>query len=184
MRSPTIRLDRRIYADQDGGCHAYVIDGASMKVIGMVVMPADDLESPSINPKTGTLYQNLANGGGFAIVDPATLHVFKVVDTPQLTDNHAPVFAPEADQVLVAGKNGILSAYTPDGVLVEVSQFSRISISAAPARRERSWCARAKGSLARSPRAPDRRRGCSLASTPGARESTRSASMRAPATFG
>lgn len=99
MRSPTIRLDRRIYADQDGGGHAYVIDGASMKVIGKIVMPADDLESPSIDPKTGTLYQNLANDGGFAIVDPATLHVFKVVDTPQLTDNHAPVFAPEADQV-------------------------------------------------------------------------------------
>lgn len=108
----------RIYADQDGGGSVYVIDGATMKLIGTMTMPADDLESPSVDPKTGTFYQNLANGGGFAVIDPATMKVVNVVKTPQLEDNHALVFAPAANQLIVSGANGILSAYTPAGTLV------------------------------------------------------------------
>jgi hypothetical protein len=108
----------RIYADQDGGGNVYVIDGATMKLIGTIAMPSDDLESPSVNPATGVLYQNLANGGGFAVIDPSTMKVVKVVKTPQIEDNHPLVFAPQANQVLVAGVNGVLSAYTPEGVLV------------------------------------------------------------------
>jgi hypothetical protein len=109
---------RRIYADQDGGGSVYVIDGATMKLIGTITMPADDLESPDVDPKTGILYQNLANGGGFAIVDPATLKVVKVVKTPQLQDNHPLVFSRAANQVIVGGENGVLSAYTPEGTHV------------------------------------------------------------------
>jgi DNA-binding beta-propeller fold protein YncE len=108
----------RIYADQDGGGNVYVIDGATMKVIGTIAMPADDLESPSVDPKTGMLYQNLANGGGFAIVDPKSLKVVRVVKTPQLQDNHPLVFAPAANQIIVGGENGVLSAYAPDGTHV------------------------------------------------------------------
>jgi hypothetical protein len=108
----------RIYADQDGGGNVYVIDGTTMKLLATIAMPADDLESPSVDPKTGRLYQNLANGGGFAIVDTTTMKVIKVVKTPQLQDNHPLVFAPAADQVIVGGVNGVLSAYTPDGTHV------------------------------------------------------------------
>ncbi|MGA8534726.1 MAG: hypothetical protein WB615_11500 [Candidatus Tumulicola sp.] len=108
---------RRIYADQSGGADVYVIDAASMKLLGAIAMPADRLESPSVDPKTGTLYQNLENGGGFAAIDPATMQVIKVVKTPELQDNHALVFAPGANQVAVAGVNGVLSAYAPDGTL-------------------------------------------------------------------
>jgi DNA-binding beta-propeller fold protein YncE len=108
----------RIYADQDGGGNVYVIDGKTMKLIGTIAMPADDLESISVDPATGTIYQNLANGGGFAIVDPGTLGVLKVVKTPQLEKNHPLVFAPAANQVIVGGINGVVSAYTPDGTLV------------------------------------------------------------------
>jgi hypothetical protein len=109
---------RRIYADQDGGGSVYVIDAATMKQIGTIAMPADDLESPAVDPKTGVLYQNLANGGGFAVIDPATLKVVKVVKTPQLQDNHPLTFSPSADQVIVGGANGVLSAYTADGTHV------------------------------------------------------------------
>ena len=108
----------RIYADQDGGGNVYVVDTATMKVLGSITMPADDLESPSVDPKTGILYQNLANGGGFAMVDPASMKVVNVVKTPELQDNHALVFAPGANQVIVSGVNGVLSAYTPQGTLV------------------------------------------------------------------
>jgi hypothetical protein len=108
----------RVYADQDGGASVYVIDGATMKLIGTIAMPADDLESPAVDPSTGVLYQNLANGGGFAVIDPVSLKVTKVVKTPQLTDNHPLVFVPGANQVIVGGTNGVLSAYTPDGTHV------------------------------------------------------------------
>jgi hypothetical protein len=109
-------LRHRIYADQDNGTgNVYVIDSASMKHIGTIPMPADDLESPAIDPRTGILYQNLANGGGFAVVDPRRLKVLRVVRTPQIEDNHPLVFSTFADQVVVGGRNGILSAYTPSG---------------------------------------------------------------------
>ena len=108
----------RIYADQDGGASVYVIDGETMKRLGTITMPTDDLESPAIDPKTGVLYQNLANGGGFAVVDPASLKVVKVVKTPQLKDNHPLVFSPAANQVIAGGVNGVLSAYAPDGTHV------------------------------------------------------------------
>jgi DNA-binding beta-propeller fold protein YncE len=107
----------RIYADQGGGGNVYVVDGASMKLLGTIAMPADDLESPAVDPKTGVLYQNLANGGGFAIVDPATMKVVKVVKTPHVENNHPLVFAPAANQIIVGGVNGVLSAYAPDGTL-------------------------------------------------------------------
>jgi hypothetical protein len=113
---------RRIYADQDGGGSVYVIDGTTMKLIATLTMPADDLESPAVDPKTGVLYQNLANGGGFAIVDPTSLRVVKVVSTPQIKDNHPLVFSPAANQVIVGGVNGVLSAYTPDGTHVGDTQ--------------------------------------------------------------
>lgn len=109
---------RRVYADQDGGGSVYVVDGVTMKQIATIAMPADDLESPAVDPKTGVLYQNLANGGGFAVIDPATLRVTKVIKTPQLQDNHPLTFSPSADQVIVGGANGVLSAYTADGTHV------------------------------------------------------------------
>jgi DNA-binding beta-propeller fold protein YncE len=112
----------RIYADQDGGGAVYVIDSQAMKLLGTIAMPADDLESPAVDPATGILYQNLANGGGFAVVDPVAMRVVKVVKTPQLTDNHPLVFSPSANQVIVAGVNGVASAYTPDGTHVGDAQ--------------------------------------------------------------
>ncbi len=71
-----------------------MIDGKNMKLIATIPMPADDLESPAVDPKSGRLYQNLANGGGFAIVDPTTSSVISTIKTPQIEDNHPLVFAP------------------------------------------------------------------------------------------
>lgn len=118
---------KRIYADQDGGGSVYVVDAVTMKLAGTIAMPADDLESPAVDPATGTLYQNLANGGGFAVVDPATMKVVRVVKTPQLEKNHPLVFATAANQIVVGGINGVLSAYAPDGTHVgDVSVQPRI----------------------------------------------------------
>jgi DNA-binding beta-propeller fold protein YncE len=110
---------RRIYADQAaGGGSVYVIDAKTMTLAGTITMPGGALESPAVDPATGVLYQNLANGGGFAIVDPQSLRVVRVVATPQLRNNHPLIFSSAADQVIVGGVNGMLSAYTPDGVHV------------------------------------------------------------------
>jgi DNA-binding beta-propeller fold protein YncE len=106
---------KRIYADEDGGTHVYVIDANTMKQIGTIVLPIEDLEGLTVDPKTGTLYQNANHGGGFAVVDPTTLKVRKVVKTPQLVRPHPMVYARAANQLVVGGKNGILSAYTLDG---------------------------------------------------------------------
>jgi DNA-binding beta-propeller fold protein YncE len=112
----------RIYADQDLGSSIYVIDVATMKLIATIPMPDDKLESPAVDPATGTLYQNLAHVRGFAIVDPATLRIVKVVRTPQLENNHPLLFLPAADQVIVGGVNGVISAYTPDGTHIGDAQ--------------------------------------------------------------
>lgn len=111
-------VHKRLYADQDNGDgNVYVVDGPTMKLLGTIKMPYDDLESPAVDPKTGTLYQNLTNGG-FAVVDGATMKVLRVVKTPQITDNHPLVFSAYANQILAGGANGVLSAYTPSGTHV------------------------------------------------------------------
>ena len=45
----------------------------------------------------------------------AHVKVVKVVKTPQLEKNHPLVFAQAANQVIVGGVNGVISAYAPDG---------------------------------------------------------------------
>jgi hypothetical protein len=111
-------VNGRIYADQAGGSNIYVIDGTTMKLLATIDMPADELESPAVDPKSGRLYQNLANGGGFAIIDPSTSTLITVIKTPQLENNHPLVFAQAANQVIVGGVNGVLSAYTSGGELL------------------------------------------------------------------
>jgi len=111
-------MRKRIYADQDGSDRVYVIDAAAMKQIGTIALPGGDVESLAVDPKTGVVYQNMAAGGGFALIDPVTMKVRKVVKTPQLTRNHPLVFARATNQVIVGGTNGVLSAYTPDGTHV------------------------------------------------------------------
>jgi hypothetical protein len=110
--------NNRIYADQDGGGNVYIIDAKTMKLIATIAMPADDLESPAVDPKSGRMYQNLANGGGFAIVDSTTASLIATIKTPELEDNHPLVFAQGANQVIVGGVNGVLSAYTAGGELI------------------------------------------------------------------
>ena len=107
-------LHRRIYADQDGGGSVYVIDAATMKTIATVTMPSPDLESLAVDPATGFVYQNLPSGG-FAVIDPASLKVVKVVVTPQLEKNHPLVFSRAANQIVAGGTNGVISAYTTSG---------------------------------------------------------------------
>lgn len=109
---------KRIYADQGGGGDVYVIDAATMKMLGRISIPNADLESLSVDPSTGRVYQNLSAGGGFAIIDGAAMRVVKTIPTPQLEHPHPLVFAESTRQVIVGGINGVMSSYTVDGTHV------------------------------------------------------------------
>jgi DNA-binding beta-propeller fold protein YncE len=171
---------KRIYADQDNGeGDVFVIDAATMKLIGTIKMPSDDLEAPSVDPKTGVVYQNLANGGGFAMIDPTSLSVTKVVKTPQLEDNHPLVFSPYANQVIVGGVNGVLSSYTADGTHVgDTTVQPHIDQCSTGSKGEHIVCA---GSSLSPPATRPR---SSPRSTRVMRAFTRPASTKPPATFG
>jgi hypothetical protein len=105
----------RLYADEDGGSHVYVIDTATMKLAGTITLPSSDPEAMAIDPATHLLYQNLNDKDSIAVVDPTTLTVARVIKTPQIANNHPLLFSPQLEQLVVGGKNGVLSAYTPAG---------------------------------------------------------------------
>jgi glutamine cyclotransferase len=108
----------RLYADEDGGPHIYVIDTSSMKLAGTITLPSSDPEAMAIDPATNFLYQNLNDSNSIAVIDPKTLKVIKIIKTPQIVHNHPLVFSPELDELVVGGKNGVMSAYSPSGKLL------------------------------------------------------------------
>lgn len=104
-----------LYVDQDGGPHVYVVDAAAMKLIGTITLPSNDPEAMAIDPVTHLFYQNLNDSDSIAVIDPNGLKVIKVIKTPQIAHNHPLLFSPQLDQLVVGGKNGVMSAYTPAG---------------------------------------------------------------------
>lgn len=104
-----------LYADQDNGSHVYVIDTTSMKLIGTITLPSHDPEQMAIDPATHLLYQNLNDKNSVAAIDPTSFKVIKIIKTPQIVNDHPLLFSPQLDQLVVGGKNGVLSAYTAEG---------------------------------------------------------------------
>jgi DNA-binding beta-propeller fold protein YncE len=105
----------RLYADEDGTNHVFVVDTRAMKLVGTVTLPSRDPEAMAIDPATHDLYQNLNDSDSIAVIDPNTLKVVRVIKTPQIANNHPLVFSPQLDQLVVGGKNGVISAYSPSG---------------------------------------------------------------------
>jgi outer membrane protein assembly factor BamB len=108
----------RLYADEDGGPHVYVIDTSSMKLVATTTLPSSDPEAMAIDPTTHFFYQNLNDSNSIAVIDPKTLMVIKIIKTPQIVHNHPLVFSPQLDELVVGGKNGVMSAYSPSGKLL------------------------------------------------------------------
>ncbi len=105
----------RLYADEDGTNHVFVVDTRAMKLVGTITLPSNDPEAMAIDPATHDLYQNLNDTNSIAVIDPNALKVVKVIKTPQIANNHPLVFSPQLNQLVVGGKNGVMSAYTPSG---------------------------------------------------------------------
>ena len=105
----------RLYADEDGANHVFVVDTRTMKLVGTITLPSNDPEAIAIDPATHLVYQNLNDSNSIAVIDPKTLKVVKVIKTPQLSHNHPLVFSSQLNELVAGGKNGTMSTYVPDG---------------------------------------------------------------------
>ena len=107
--------NRRIYADEDDGTRVVVIDAATFKAIKTIVVPGHKPEYLAVNPRTHEVYQNIDDLAEIAVIDPVSLSVKRVIKTPELQHNHPLQYDPQLDQIAVAGTNGVMSVYRPNG---------------------------------------------------------------------
>lgn len=105
----------RVYADEDGHGRVFVVDAQSMKQVAIVRLPGNDPESLVVDPSTHRVYQNLNDIDSVAVIDPKSLAVIKTIKTPALVHNHPLVFDAALNELIVGGKNGVMSAYATDG---------------------------------------------------------------------
>jgi DNA-binding beta-propeller fold protein YncE len=113
----------RVYADEDDGTHLFVVDTTTMKQTASVALPGHKPEYLAIDPKTHTIYQNIATLNEFVIVDPKSLSVTATVKTPDVDYNHPLQLDPGLGHVYVAGRNGVLATYDLAGMLVGTTKF-------------------------------------------------------------
>jgi DNA-binding beta-propeller fold protein YncE len=106
---------KRIYADEDDGTHVFVIDATSFKLIKSIVIPGHKPEFLAVDPQTHDVYQNIDNLSEIAVIDSSSLAVKRVIATPEIKGNHPLQYDADLHQIVVAGTNGMLSAYTPSG---------------------------------------------------------------------
>ena len=108
----------RIFADEDSGTQVFVVDARSFKLTGRVPIPGHDLEYLAVDPSRPNLYQNIPDHDEYVVIDTNKLVVKKVVRTPELTKDHPLQYDEAYQEVIVGGKNGVISAYTVDGVKI------------------------------------------------------------------
>jgi YVTN family beta-propeller protein len=104
-----------IYADEDDGTRLFVVDAKTFKLVKSITIPGHKPEYIAINPATHEVYQNIDNTSEIAVIDPATLSVKRTISTPEIKHNHPLQFDAEYQQIVIAGTNGVMSAYSPDG---------------------------------------------------------------------
>jgi DNA-binding beta-propeller fold protein YncE len=105
----------RIYADEDGVGRVFVVDARTMKTIATIRLPGNDPESLVIDHVTHRVYQNLNDTNSIAVIDAHSLAVIKTIKTSALVHNHPLVFDAQLNELIVGGKNGVMSAYSADG---------------------------------------------------------------------
>ena len=105
----------RIYADEDDGTHLYVIDAKTFKLIKAVNLPGHKPEYLQIDPKSHTVYQNIASDNEIAVIDPTSLKVTRIIKTPDIQNNHPLQFDARDNVLLVGGENNVLSVYSTAG---------------------------------------------------------------------
>ena len=106
---------QRIFADEDGGTQVFVVDAQTFKLLPSVPIPGHDLEFLAVDPHRPVLYQNIPDHNEFVTIDTQSLKVTNVIPTPELTKNHPLQFDVAYQEIIVGGKNGVVSAYDPSG---------------------------------------------------------------------
>jgi hypothetical protein len=95
-----------------------------MKQIAVVKIPGHKPEYLDVDPRTHTLYQNIADLAEIAVIDPASLKVVRTIKTPQLTKNHPLQYDAKYRVLIAGGKNGVLASYTVAGVLLSTTRIT------------------------------------------------------------
>ena len=105
----------RIYADEDDGTHIFVIDTTTFKLVKTITIPGHKPEYLAIDPETHDVYQNIDDLSEIAVIDSKTLTVKRTIPTPEIKGNHPLQYDPQFHQIVVAGTNGVMSAYNRAG---------------------------------------------------------------------
>ena len=105
----------RIYADEDDGTHLFVIDAKTFTVIKTLLIPGHKPEYLAVDPQTHEVYQNIDDLSEIAVIDPVSLTVKRTIPTPEIKNNHPLQYDSDFHQIVVAGTNGVMSAYTREG---------------------------------------------------------------------
>lgn len=105
----------RIYADEDDGTRIFVIDAVTFKQIATIKLPGHKPEYLQIDPKTHTVYQNIASDSEIAVIDPKKLEVTRTIKTPELQNNHPLQLDAQHGALFAAGENSAMGAYSTKG---------------------------------------------------------------------
>lgn len=121
----------RVYADEDDGTRLFVIDAATMKLVKTIAIPGHKPEYLAVDPQTHDVYQNISDRSEIVVIDAATLRATRTIPTPEIVGNHPLQYDPELRQIVVAGTNGVMSAYDPTGKRIgslAVPRFDQCSL--------------------------------------------------------
>ena len=112
----------RIYADEDDGTRIFVIDARTFKQIATIALPGHKPEYIQVDPKTQTVYQNIASDdptvSQIAVIDQYSFTLAHAIPTPFLKSNHPLQYDARDHALFVAGENQILAVYHPSGKLL------------------------------------------------------------------
>lgn len=121
----------RIYGDEDDGTHIFVVDAKSFKLLKTLTIPGHKPEYLAVDQQTHEIYQNIDDLSEVAVINPISLTVTRTIPTPEIKGNHPLQYDAEYHQIVVAGTNGVMSAYTRAGKKigsVSVPRFDQCSL--------------------------------------------------------
>ncbi len=100
----------QVYVAHDDGTEDWVFDGATLKLVGTVVVE----EAPEFieyDKTTDRIYENIKSSNHLQVIDPETRKVVATWDTAPMTSPHGLALDKKAGRAYAAGKNGKLVVF-------------------------------------------------------------------------
>jgi DNA-binding beta-propeller fold protein YncE len=110
--------NHRIYADEDDGTKVVVVDAVSFKVMKTIIVPGHKPEYLAVDPSTHDVYQNIDNLAEIAVISASSMSVTRTIPTTVLQHNHPLRYDAALNEIAVAGTNGVMAVYRPNGTMV------------------------------------------------------------------